>query len=70
MPDGNGLDLAGEFQRLFPNAKVIFMSGLGQSFPGEPLDEDCAFLPKPFTPSELALQLRQVLERPPRPASE
>ena len=65
MPEMNGLRLAEMVSRERPDTAVVFMSGYtrdevdrkGLTEPG------VAFLPKPFTVSELASLVRQVLDR-------
>ena len=64
MPEMNGRDLADQLQKICPNIKRLFMSGytadvIAQSGAQE---DGTYFLQKPFTPSELATKLREVLE--------
>lgn len=64
MPEMNGRELAAEFARLWPNAKIVFMSGYtddavvrhGILTPG------IAYLQKPFTGDTLAGKVRAVLD--------
>jgi PAS domain S-box-containing protein len=64
MPEMSGRELAEEFARLKPNAKVLFMSGYtddaiihhGVLRPGT------AYLQKPFSPETLARKVREVLD--------
>jgi PAS domain S-box-containing protein len=62
MPDVNGVELARQLTAAAPGLRTLFMSGYtgyaNESLAGE------AFLPKPFTPSELTRKLREVLDRP------
>jgi signal transduction histidine kinase/CheY-like chemotaxis protein len=68
MPGMNGQELAGRLTAMRPEMKVLYMSGYtneivfrhGISESGPPL------LQKPFTLDELARQVRDVLEAPPR----
>jgi signal transduction histidine kinase len=65
LPDGNGLDLASELARRWPEAGLLFMSG----YTGEHLQAvgdlppDAPLLPKPFTADTLLVRVREVLER-------
>jgi PAS domain S-box-containing protein len=64
MPEGlNGRELAKQLKERKPELKVIFSSGysaetLGKNF----RDDDTAFLPKPYLPSQLAQLVRQRLD--------
>jgi CheY-like chemotaxis protein len=64
MPRMNGIDLARRFREMFPDTRILLMSGyadepdLRQALP----DPTIEFLPKPFTPQELAEKLREVLD--------
>jgi CheY-like chemotaxis protein len=64
MPGLNGRDLADRFSAMFPDAKVVYMSGYaGEALSAQGvLDPDVAFLAKPFVPSELARKIREVLD--------
>jgi CheY-like chemotaxis protein len=67
LPDGNGWDLAIQFQTHQPDVKVLFISGytgaeLLRQYRVPP--NDIHFLQKPFTPSALRERVRQVLESP------
>ena len=65
MPRMGGVELAGRFNSLRPETKVLFTSG----FPDEPtiqqgLDgEVVSFIQKPFIPSVLAQKVREILDR-------
>jgi PAS domain S-box-containing protein len=69
MPRMGGRNLAVEAAKLWPELRVLFMSGYaghdafasGVVVPGE------FFLQKPFTGGELAVKVREVLDSPPRP---
>jgi two-component system, cell cycle sensor histidine kinase and response regulator CckA len=63
MPELGGAEAATELRRMHPNTPIVAMSGYGdievlQRFSEARVDE---FLPKPFTPEELAAKVRDVL---------
>lgn len=61
VPQGNVGEMAREFERRQPGLRVVYMSG----YPESVLEQQRitgAFLPKPFTPGELADRLRAVLD--------
>jgi two-component system, cell cycle sensor histidine kinase and response regulator CckA len=63
MPELGGAEAATELRRMQPNTPIVAMSGYGdievlQQFSEAGVDE---FLPKPFTPEELAAKVRDVL---------
>ncbi len=64
MPEMTGPELASRVRQASPRAQVLFMSG----YPGGALadrgvlDASVAYLPKPFTPEQLALKVRAVLD--------
>ncbi len=63
MPRMGGPELACELSRQRPGMPVLFVSGYPKgtlSHNGD-LDSDVAFLKKPFTPTELAEKVREVL---------
>ncbi len=64
MPEAGGRDLAQYLTSLQPGLKVLYMSGYGDTaiFRLSPLEEGLAFLPKPFTPTQLARKVREVLD--------
>ncbi|WCJ58936.1 PAS domain S-box protein [Fontisphaera persica] len=71
LPDNfRGDRLAEQLQAMQPSLKVIFMSGFPGETPAAKPDyfKDKTFLSKPFTPRQLALTVRQVLQ--PRPDSQ
>jgi len=64
MPKASGPELAKELLAIYPGLKVLYMSGHTEraiSLRGIRRRE-VAFLPKPFTPAELAAKVREVLE--------
>jgi len=69
MPGGcSGLDLAHQMLEVQPAAKVLLASGYSSELPLEigRLPAGVKFLPKPYTPSALALAIRQSLDTPSR----
>ena len=54
---------------LHPEARVLFMSGYTDDSALQQgiLESGAAFLQKPFTPSDLAQKVREVLDRPDPP---
>jgi two-component system cell cycle sensor histidine kinase/response regulator CckA len=66
MPGLNGRELAELLRRDRPHLRVLYTSGYtdGAILHRGVLDEDVAFLQKPFTRRSLLLKVRQVLEAP------
>jgi two-component system, cell cycle sensor histidine kinase and response regulator CckA len=64
LPKTGGRELAEEFSRAQPQAKVLFMSGYtdGAIVNNGILEKEVAFLQKPFSPATLAQKVREVLE--------
>jgi len=64
MPNLGGRDLAEAFAKTHPNTKVLFMSGYTDDAVVRHgiLQEDIAYLQKPFTPESLARKVRAVLD--------
>jgi CheY-like chemotaxis protein len=64
MPKINGKELVERLQPLFPDIKVIFMSGYTDNAIAHHgvLDSDMNFLEKPFTPEGLAKKAREILD--------
>jgi two-component system cell cycle sensor histidine kinase/response regulator CckA len=64
MPRMNGIELARRFREMYPDTRILLMSGyadepdLRQALP----DPTIEFIPKPFTPQELAEKEREVLD--------
>ena len=63
MPSMNGVDLARQVVELFPEIKILFMSGyICPSLAHYGVqDNDPFFLQKPFTPNALISKMRNVL---------
>ena len=62
LPRRSGTDLAEQMRRMHPRAKVLFMSGYVEELRGAFAEEGVAFLAKPFSPGELAVKVRSVLD--------
>jgi PAS domain S-box-containing protein len=69
LPGRGGLDLAGTLRRLRPELPVLYVSGYAESQVEHTtlLAEGDAFLPKPFTASELTARAAELLARSPAP---
>ena len=63
MPEMNGRGLAERLQALYPNLKVLFMSGYTADAIVHQgvLDQNVHFLQKPFTLTDLAHKVRQAI---------
>jgi two-component system cell cycle sensor histidine kinase/response regulator CckA len=66
LPGMNGKDLSDRLKELRPNLKVLFVSGHTADVITHRgvLNRGVAFLPKPFSPGELAAKVRSVLASP------
>ncbi|MGD9971946.1 MAG: response regulator [Desulfatirhabdiaceae bacterium] len=64
MPEMNGRDLATNLLILYPNIKLLFMSGYTANIIADQgvLDADVNFIQKPFSSADLAVRLRAVLD--------
>lgn len=64
MPKMGGSELKEQIVKLRPDIKVLFMSGYTDDAISHRgiLDDDTAFIEKPFTPDGLARKIRQTLE--------
>ena len=63
MPHMSGKELAADFARLFPEARVLFISGYsGDVTIRRALGEGADLLPKPFTPVSLLKAVRKALD--------
>jgi PAS domain S-box-containing protein len=64
LPGPCGKELADKLTSLRPGLKVLYMSGYSDNviFHHEILEKELNFLQKPFTPQELALKVRKVLD--------
>lgn len=63
MPQMNGRVLAGRLQFLYPNIKILFMSGYTADVIAHRgvLDEGMHFIQKPFSIGDLAVKIRDVI---------
>jgi len=63
MPEMTGRELATRLLESRPQIKVLFVSGYAADIIGREgvLDAGVAYLPKPFTPAQLAMKAREVL---------
>ncbi len=64
MPGMNSKKLATEVTKKLPDIKTLFMSGYASDYIAESgvLESDIHFISKPFSPRELALKVRKVLD--------
>lgn len=64
MPEMNGRDLAKELQSLYPDLKCLFMSGYTADVISHHgvLEDGVNFIQKPFSISDLAARVREVLD--------
>jgi PAS domain S-box-containing protein len=72
MPKMGGYDLARRLKSLRPGLKTLYVSGYANSVfvNADFLKTNPTFLRKPFTPSELAAKIREVLDSPASDSSE
>ncbi len=65
MPEMNGLNLTKEIISIYPGIKCLFMSGYTGNVITHHgvLDEGANFIQKPFSKQELAVKVREVLDR-------
>ena len=71
LPDSGGQELAGWMRARSPGTRILFTSGYVDEkiLQRHGLDASAAFLQKPFTPSDLAKKIREVLDAPVRQPS-
>jgi two-component system, cell cycle sensor histidine kinase and response regulator CckA len=63
MPGHNGRKLARRIRELYPHTRVLLMSGhMAEIAQLNENEIDLPFLEKPFTPEDLALKVREVLD--------
>jgi two-component system, cell cycle sensor histidine kinase and response regulator CckA len=72
MPGMNGRELSERLKELHPNLKVLFVSGHSSDIITHRgvLNRGVAFLPKPFSPDELAAKVRDILADSVNPMAE
>ncbi|MEP6925788.1 MAG: ATP-binding protein [Pyrinomonadaceae bacterium] len=65
MPKMNGRELAAKMKTLHPESAVLYMSGYTDDIIARHgvLEENTNFIEKPFSPSTLAIKIRESLER-------
>jgi PAS domain S-box-containing protein len=65
MPEMNGRDLARKMLSLYPNLKCLFMSGYTANVIAHHgvLDDGVHFIQKPFSRKDLAVKVREALDR-------
>lgn len=65
MPDMNGRDLADRLHTLYPNIKILFMSGCTNNVIVHRggLDDGVNFTPKPFSQKDLTFKVREAFGR-------
>ena len=70
MPGGlTGIELADKLMRKRPALKVLLTAPTtGSDQTGDPASKKMAFLPKPFSPEDLARAVRHALDGTPHPA--
>jgi YesN/AraC family two-component response regulator len=63
MPGMNGRDLADELHTIYPDIKILFMSGYTADAIAHRgvLEEDVQFIQKPFSIKDLGLKVHEVL---------
>jgi two-component system cell cycle sensor histidine kinase/response regulator CckA len=67
MPRMNGKVMAEWLKESFPHLKVLFTSGYADSIAQhEVFEGEAEFLPKPYSPAELARKVRDLLDQPHR----
>jgi YesN/AraC family two-component response regulator len=67
MPEMNGRDLAGKMTALYPDIRLLFMSGYTANVIAHRgvLDDGVAFIQKPFSMTDLMVKVREVLDKQP-----
>ena len=65
MPEMNGRELAERLQTLYPKIKCLYMSGYTANVIAHRgvLEEGVNFIPKPFSKRDLAVKVREALDR-------
>jgi PAS domain S-box-containing protein len=66
MPEMNGRDLAAKITSLYPDIRLLFMSGYTANVIAHQgiLDKGVAFIQKPFSMAELSEKVRAVIDHP------
>jgi len=65
MPEMNGRDLAGQITDLYPDIRLLFMSGYTSNVIAHHgvLDDGVAFIQKPFSMADMTAKVREVLDK-------
>jgi PAS domain S-box-containing protein len=65
MPEMNGRDLAGQITALYPDIRLLFMSGYTADVIAHQgiLDDGVAFIQKPFSFADMTEKVREVLDK-------
>jgi two-component system cell cycle sensor histidine kinase/response regulator CckA len=65
MPQMGGRELVSHLQAVFPNIRVLFMSGYAEEFMSyhNSLNPNFGFIEKPFMPNALVTKVREVIDR-------
>jgi PAS domain S-box-containing protein len=65
MPEMNGRDLAGQITALYPDIRLLFMSGYTSNVIAHHgvLDDGVAFIQKPFSMADMTAKVREVLDK-------
>jgi nitrogen-specific signal transduction histidine kinase/ActR/RegA family two-component response regulator len=65
MPEMNGRDLAGQITALYPDIRLLFMSGYTANVIAHHgvLDDGVAFIQKPFSMADMTAKVREVLDK-------
>jgi DNA-binding NtrC family response regulator len=66
MPEMTGVELAKHIKQVYPEMKVLYMSGYSSdrvAIDREKVEKGIEFIQKPFTVYELARKVREVLDR-------
>lgn len=63
MPEMNGRELSEQIIALYPNLKVLFMSGYTANIIAHRgvLEDNISFISKPFSKKDIAVKIREVL---------
>ena len=63
LPGMNGKQVAEQLERMRPGIAVLFTSGYSQDVIAHRgvLDREVAYIPKPYSPKDLAMKIREVL---------
>ena len=68
MPEMSGTELAGRAAALYPDLRILLMSGYVDRPGVGPVEDDAELLEKPFRAEDLLAKVREVLESEPRAA--